>query len=379
MYMIKKGDDMEEKIKKLADIIVNYSLNIKEDEKVLITYQTTEARTLVKEIIQKINLRKGVAFTNYVDPFLSNLLKETSTSKRIDLMREYQKFELEHFDSFVNIRYNLNDYEAKDINETIRNEINKKTYDIHDKMVNERKWVLLNYPSYVDSFKAKTKFENFLNYSLDVMTLDYSKMKEDIKPLKQLIEKTDKVRIIGEGTDITFSIKNMPVIPCVGESNIPDGEIFTCPIKNSVNGVITYNTSSTYHGEVFTNIRLEFKDGKIMNATCEEKEKNEKLNKIFDTDEGSRYIGEFSLGLNPKILHPMGDILFDEKIIGSIHFTPGAAYKESYNGNDSSVHWDLVLIQRKDYGGGEIYFDDKLIRKDGLFVLDELQHLNYNL
>lgn len=379
MYITKKGDYMEEKIKKLADIIVNYSLNIKEDEKVLITYQTTEARSLVKEIIHKINLRKGIAFTNYVDPFLSNLLKETSTSKRIDLMREYQKFELDHFDSFVNIRYNLNDYEGRDIKDTIRSEINKKTYDIHDKIVNERKWVLLNYPSYVDSFKAKTKFESFLDYSLDVMTLDYSKMREDIKPLKQLMEKTDKVKIIGEGTDITFSIKNMPVIPCVGESNIPDGEIFTCPIKNSVNGVITYNTSSTYHGEVFTNIRLEFSNGKIINASCAEREKNDKLNKIFDTDEGSRYIGEFSLGLNPKILHPMGDILFDEKIIGSIHFTPGAAYKESYNGNDSSVHWDLVLIQRKDYGGGEIYFDDKLIRKNGLFVLDELKHLNYNL
>ncbi len=379
MYITKKGDYMEEKIKKLADIIVNYSLNIKEDEKVLITYQTTEARSLVKEIINKINLRKGIAFTNYVDPFLSNLLKETSTSKRIDLMREYQKFELDHFDSFVNIRYNLNDYEGRDIKDTIRSEINKKTYDIHDKIVNERKWVLLNYPSYVDSFKAKTKFENFLDYSLDVMTLDYRKMREDIKPLKQLMEKTDKVKIIGEGTDITFSIKNMPVIPCIGESNIPDGEIFTCPIKNSVNGVITYNTSSTYHGEVFTNIRLEFSNGKIINASCAEREKNDKLNKIFDTDEGSRYIGEFSLGLNPKILHPMGDILFDEKIIGSIHFTPGAAYKESYNGNDSSVHWDLVLIQRKDYGGGEIYFDDKLIRKNGLFVLDELKHLNYNL
>ncbi len=379
MYMIKKGDDMEEKIQKLADIIVNYSLNIKEDEKVLITYQTIEASTLVKEIIKKINLRKGIAFINYVDPFLSNLLKESSSSKRIELMREYQKFELDHFDSFVNIRYNLNDYETRDISDMIRQEINKKTYDIHDKMVNERKWVLLNYPSYVDSYKAKNKFENFLNYSLDVMTLDYNKMRKDIEPLKQLMEQTDKVRILGDGTDITFSIKNMPVIPCVGESNIPDGEIFTCPIKKSVNGIITYNTSSTYHGEVFTNVKLEFQDGKIIHASCDEEEKNDKLNKIFDTDEGSRYIGEFSLGLNPKILHPMGDILFDEKIIGSIHFTPGAAYKESYNGNDSSVHWDLVLIQRNDYGGGEIYFDDKLIRKDGLFVLDELHHLNYNL
>lgn len=370
---------MEEKIKKLSDIIVDYSLNVKEDEKVLITYQSLECRDLVEELIKKIVLRKGIPFANYVDPFISNLLKEKTTSKRIDLIKDYQQFELDHFDSFINIKYNLNDYETKNIPSDIRDEIKKRTYKIHDKIVNERKWVLLNYPSYVDSFKSKMKYEDFLNYSLDVMTLDYNKMMKDILPLKELMDKTDKVRIKGNGTDITFSIKGMPSVPCTGEMNIPDGEIFSCPIKKSVNGVITYNTTSTYNGEVFSNICLEFKDGKIINASCNEPEKNEKLNKIFDTDEGSRYIGEFSLGLNPKILDPMGDILFDEKIIGSIHFTPGAAYKECYNGNDSNIHWDLVLIQRKEYGGGELYFDDKLIRKDGLFVIDELEHLNYCL
>ncbi|MBQ7136693.1 MAG: aminopeptidase [Bacilli bacterium] len=370
---------MNEKIKKLAETIVNYSLNVKEDEHVLITYQSIESRELVKELINQIVLRKGIPFTNYVDPFISNLLKEKTTSKRIELIKEYQQFELDHFDSFINIKYNLNDYETKNIPDSIRDEIKRKTYEIHDKIVNERKWVLLNYPSYVDGFKSKMKYEDFLNYSFDVMTIDYSKMSEDIKPLQKLMDKTNKVRIIGKDTDITFSIKGMKSVPCTGEMNIPDGEIFSCPIKNSVNGVITYNTTSTYNGEVFSNIRLEFKDGKIINATCNEEDKNEKLNKIFDTDEGSRYVGEFSLGLNPKVLHPMGDILFDEKIIGSIHFTPGAAYKECYNGNDSNIHWDLVLIQRKEYGGGELYFDDVLIRKDGLFVIDELEHLNYDL
>ena len=101
------------------------------------------------------------------------------------------------------------------------------------------------------------------------------------------------------------------------------------------------------------------------------------MNDIFDSDEGARYVGEFSLGLNPNIKEPMGDILYDEKICGSIHFTPGTCYNECDNGNYSQVHWDLVLIQRKDYGGGEIYFDNRLIRKDGLFVIDELKPLNY--
>jgi aminopeptidase len=166
----------------------------------------------------------------------------------------------------------------------------------------------------------------------------------------------------------------MPIIPCTGECNIPDGEIFTAPIKNSVNGKITYNTPSPYHGNIYNHVSLEFKDGKIVNATCDEGD--DKINEIFDTDEGSRYIGEFAIGLNPKILKPVGDILFDEKIIGSIHFTPGMAYKEAYNGNDSDIHWDLVLIEREEYGGGKLYFDDKLVRENGKFVLDELKHLN---
>lgn len=370
---------MEEKQEKLADTIINYSLHIKENERVLITYQSIEARDFVKILIKKIFLRGGIPFTNYVDPFISNLLKENSTSNRIDLIKEYQQFELDHFDSFINIRYNLNDYESGSIPKNIRDEISFKTYEIHNKLVNERKWVLLNYPSHVDSYKAKMKYEDFLNYSFDVMNVDYSKMSKDIEPLKELMDKTKKVRITAEGTDITFSIKGMNSVPCTGESNIPDGEIFTCPVRNSVNGVITYNTTSTYNGEVFSNIRLEFVNGKIVSASCDDESKNNKLNKIFDTDEGSRYVGEFSLGLNPRILTPMGDILFDEKIFGSIHFTPGAAYKECYNGNDSNIHWDLVLIQRKEYGGGEIYFDDKLVRKDGLFVLDSLRHLNYYL
>lgn len=370
---------MDSRISKLASMIVNYSLKITKDETVLITYQSNEAIDLVKALIEELYQVGAVVFVNSVDPVITNMLKEKTTSNRIELIRKYQKFEVDNFSSFIHITYNLNDYEGKNVSNRIMKEIGERTYDLHNKRVNERKWVLLNYPSYVDSFKAKMTTNEFYDYVMDVMTLDYSKMGSDIKPLEDLMKKTNKVRITGPGTDITFSIKKMPIIPCVGSANIPDGEIYTAPIKNSVNGVITYNTESTYHGDVYKNIKLEFEKGKIINATCDDKDKNEKLNEIFDIDEGARYIGEFSLGLNPKILNPMGDILFDEKIIGSIHFTPGAAYKDSYNGNDSSVHWDLVLIQRKEYGGGSLYFDDVLVRQDGMFVLEELKHLNYGL
>ncbi len=200
-------------------------------------------------------------------------------------------------------------------------------------------------------------------------------MSEDIKPLKELMESTDKVRIVAPNTDITFSIKGLPAIPCTGEKNIPDGELYTAPVRDSINGTITYNTPSPYQGSVYHHVSLTFENGKIVKATCDEDD--EKLNEIFDTDEGARYVGEFSLGFNPKILYPMGDILYDEKILGSLHFTPGDSYADCDNGNKSSIHWDMVLIQREDFGGGEIYFDDVLIRKDGKFVLDNLKQLNY--
>jgi aminopeptidase len=216
--------------------------------------------------------------------------------------------------------------------------------------------------------------DEFYNFAMSCMTVDYDKMEKDLIPLKELMEKTDKVRIVGPNTDLTFSIKGLPAIPCCGKANIPDGELYTAPVKNSVNGIITYNTKSPYNGYVFNNISLEFKDGKIINATASDN--NDKLKEIFDTDEGARYVGEFSLGFNPMIKDPMGDILYDEKIMGSLHFTPGTCYKDCNNGNVSSIHWDLVLIQRPEYGGGEIYFDDVLIRKDGLFVLDNLKQLN---
>ena len=187
------------------------------------------------------------------------------------------------------------------------------------------------------------------------------------------MNKTDKVHILGKGTDLTFSIKDIPAEKYVGTYNLPDGEVATAPVKTSANGYITYNTETTYNGVTFSDIRFEFKDGKIIKATAN---KTKELNEILDTDEGARYIGEFAFGLNPYINNTMFDTLFDEKINGSFHFTPGMALEESDNGNRSAIHWDIVNIQTSEYGGGEIYFDDVLIRKEGRFVLPELECLN---
>ncbi len=365
---------MDERIKKLSSTIVNYSINVKENDRVLIQYESKECNPLVKCLIKDIYKNKGIPSVSLLDNELNTLLLENANSNAIDEMVKRKKFEVDNFDCFIRICYTENEYEDKDISSDIRKEFGSKIQDIDDIRINKRRWVLLNYPSLIDAYKAHMKYDDFYNYSMDVMNVDYEKMNELIKPLKELMEKTDKVRIKGPGTDITFSIKGLPAIPCCGTANIPDGELYTAPVKDSVNGVITYNTKSPYQGYIFNNIKLEFENGQIVNCSAENNV--EELKKIFDTDDGARYVGEFSLGFNPMITFPMGDILYDEKIMGSIHFTPGRCYEDCDNGNISSIHWDLVLIQTKEYGGGEIYFDDVLIRKDGKFVLDSLKQLN---
>jgi aminopeptidase len=246
---------------------------------------------------------------------------------------------------------------------------------VQDQRVKKTKWVVLRWPTPSMAQLAGMSTEAFEDFYFDVCTLDYRKLLPGMRALKHLMEKTDRVQIKGPHTDLRFSIKGIPAVICGGDRNIPDGEVFSCPVKDSVEGHVTFNAPSIYQGIAFDGIRLEFKSGKIVDATSNE---TKKLNKILDSDSGARYIGEFSLGFNPRVLQPMRDILFDEKIAGSFHFTPGQAYEEADNGNRSQVHWDMVSIQRPDYGGGEIYFDGKLIRKNGEFLPKQLRSLNRN-
>ena len=239
--------------------------------------------------------------------------------------------------------------------------------------VNKTRWVVLRWPTPSMAQAANRSTEAFENFYFDVCTMDYRKMARAMVPLARRMKKADRVHLKAPGTDLTFSIKGIGAQPCVGLRNIPDGEVFSCPVKNSVNGVIQFNAPTIYSGTRFEHVQLEFTQGKIVKATSSD---TKRLNEILDTDAGARYVGEFSLGFNPYIQDPMCDILFDEKIAGSLHLTPGQAYEVCDNGNRSAVHWDMVLIQRPEWGGGEVWFDGELVRKDGLFVPKELKALN---
>ena len=362
------------RLQKLAKMLLEYSNKVEAGQHVLIKGNYV-AKPLIKELIKHTYKLGAYPHTEILDDEIGRELSLGNTEERMKKVTMWNLEKYKEIDVFITIVADENDSEYSDVPTEIKIMQAKVGKPVSNLIVNHKQWVLLNYPTSSLAQKAKMSLEQFEDFLLDVCLVDYAKMNEAMKNLKNLMEKTDKVRITGPGTDLTFSIKGLQAVPCAGDCNIPDGEVFTAPVLNSVNGTIQYNTPSPYQGVVFNNVKLEFKDGKIINATADNNV--DKLNEILNTDEGARYIGEFAIGVNPLIKYPMGDILFDEKIDGSLHFTPGQAYEgEADNGNRSAIHWDLVLIQRPEYGGGAIYFDDQLVRKNGRFVLPELECLN---
>lgn len=366
---------MDERIKKLAYNLVNYSCRVQPGEKVYINYFGESTKNLARQLIKEIYSAGGVPFPHYIDTSVLREVLLNCNAEQMELMAKIDGEEMSCMDCYIGVRGADNVAELSDVPED-KIALYEKIYQAkvhHGIRVPDTRWVVLRYPNYSMAQLSNTSLEAFEDFYFDVCTLDYSKMAEAMKPLVDLMNRTDRVRLVSPGTDLRFSIKDIPAVPCAGNMNIPDGEVYTAPVKDSVNGVITYNTPSLLQGFTYENISLEFKDGKIIKATSND---SARINKVFDTDDGARYVGEFAIGVNPYVTKPMKDILFDEKIRGSIHFTPGNCYDDAYNGNHSAIHWDLVLIQTPEYGGGEIYFDDVLIRKDGRFVIPELECLN---
>jgi aminopeptidase len=364
------------RLQKIAASLVNYSVEVKAGQHVRI-FGDYEAKPLILEIIREVRKVGAHPYVELGDDEISREVAMSTTEERLDMLAKWKTDQYNDIDASIAVYADRNDYASIDVPDEIKLMTAKKMRPVSDIIINGKKWVLLNYPTHHLANKAKMSFEQFYDYCMKVSMADYSKMRDAFEPLKELMNETDKVKIVGPGTDLEFSLKGIGSEPCAGEANIPDGEIYSAPVIDSVKGQITYNTPSGYRGNMYEDVCLKFEEGKIVEASCSNPADNAKLNEIFDTDAGARFVGEFAIGVNPYITKPMGDILYDEKIAGSIHFTPGAAYEGvADNGNKSAVHWDLVLIQTPEFGGGEIYFDDVLIRKDGMFVLDSLKGLN---
>ena len=360
---------------KLAKNILNYSIELKPNEKLLIDVSGEDALPLAKQLMKEAYIIGAIPFYNITNYELLKLTLQNLTEEQVKTWARLDLDKMREMDATVIIKAASNTAELS--------KVDKEKLDLYNKMyfhpvhieerVKNKKWCLLRYPNNSMAQANNMDLEEMENFYFNVCNVDYSKMSKAMDNLVNLMNNTDKVHIVSKNTDLTFSIKGIAAQKYCGNFNLPDGEVATAPVKNSVNGYITYNTETHFNGSKFNNVYFEFENGKIVKATSDN---SELLNAILDTDEGARYIGEFALGLNPYIEKPVGDTLFDEKIKGSFHFTPGESLKDSDNGNRSAIHWDIVSIQTAEHGGGEIWFDDVLIRKDGIFVLEELKPLN---
>lgn len=357
---------------KLAKLLVEYSTALRKGDRVLLDLSDVPDEFGV-ELVRAARSAGAVPVVAVRHTRLSRELLRGANEAQATLERDLELFRMKKMEAYIAVRGSANASENADVPSERMALYSRITRPVLNYRVNKTRWCVLRWPSPSMAQAASMSTEAFENLYFDVCTMDYRRMARAMAPLEQRMKKADRVHIKGPGTDLTFSIKGIGSKMCKGDRNIPDGEVFSCPVKTSINGRIQFNTPTLYAGTKFENVCLVFKEGKVVEATSNN---TKRLNQILDTDAGARYTGEFSLGFNPFILNPMCDILFDEKIAGSLHLTPGQAYQECNNGNRSAVHWDMVLIQRPEWGGGEIWFDGELIRKDGMFLPKDLKPLN---
>jgi len=357
---------------KLANLLVNYSTRVERGDRVLVDVSDVPDEMSIA-LLRAVRAAGGIPLIDVRHTRVTREILRGTDAKHAALLRDHELARMKKMQVYVAIRGADNISENSDVPSERMSLYSRLIRPVLDWRVNKTRWCVLRWPTPSMAQAAGMSTEAFEDLYFQVCTMDYRKMAKAMLPLQSRMKKADRVHLKSPGTDLTFSIKNIGAKMCEGLLNIPDGEVFSCPVKDSVNGVIHFNTPTIYAGTKFDNVRLEFTSGKITKATGSN---TKRLNEILDTDAGARYVGEFAIGFNPYILNPMCDILFDEKIAGSLHFTPGQAYEIADNGNRSAVHWDMVLIQRKEWGGGEIWFDGELIRKDGLFVTKDLKPLN---
>ncbi|MFZ0709132.1 MAG: aminopeptidase [Terrimicrobiaceae bacterium] len=362
----------DSRLDQLARVLIRHSTKLRKGEYVLVELFDAPDEIGIA-LIRASRAAGALPFLQIHHAQISRELAREADAGQLGITSTIELARMKKMQAYIAVRGSHNITELSDVPEEKMRLVAGKMRPVMDWRINKTKWVVLRWPTPAMAQQAQMSTEAFEDYFFKVCTLDYARMIPGMKALKALMDRTDRVQIKGPGTDLLFSIKGIGSIMCGGDRNIPDGEVFSCPVKNSVEGHVSFNAPTIYQGTAFDSIRLEFESGRVVKATGNN---TRKLNEILDSDEGARYIGEFSLGFNPHILHPMRDILFDEKIAGSFHFTPGQAYETAGNGNKSRIHWDIVNIQRKDYGGGEVWFDGKLIRKDGLFVIPALKKLN---
>ena len=360
---------MDQRFNQLAAQVIGYSVSLKPGEKVLIDVWDG-ADDLGTALMEAAYAAGGMPFVTHQSMRMNRSVIAHATDAYMQDWLRYESYRMREMDAYIVVRKkeNLNEWAGIDPE---RMAVFEKYYSqLHFGIrIPKTKWCVLRYPNAAMAQQAGMSTEEFEDYYFRACCLDYRRMCRRVEPLAKLAARTDRVRIVAPGTDITFSVKGQCAgVPRCGQRNVPCGEMGMPVVVDSANGEITYNVPSEIQGTVFRDIHLVLKNGLIVEATSSD---TKRMNEILDTDANARRIGEFAIGFNPFLTRTTVDTIFDEKRAKTLHFTPGNSEI-----NTSAIHWDIVQSHAKEDGGGEIWFDGVLIRKDGLFVTEELKPLN---
>ncbi len=357
---------VDPRVRKLAEILVDYSTKVKKGDRVLIDADV-DAHPLILEVYKLCLQRGAYPRVKIRYPGLAYIFFKYASAEQVRYFPEVEYYEIKHTDVYIRIRAPRNLRELESVDPTKISERMKVLKPILDWRVDKTRWVVVDYPTPALAQEAGMSMEEYEDFLFKACLIDWKELSKKLHKLKEILDKTDKVKIIGEDTELEFSIKGRVAIVADGEKNMPDGEVFTSVLEDSVNGYIYFDLPAVYLGRVVEGVRLEFKDGVVVKASARVNE--ELLKRILETDEGARRIGEFGIGLNYNITRPTKNILFDEKIGGTIHLALGRGYKETLSKNESAIHWDLIKDMRKK--GSRIYFDGKLVFEDGKWLILE--------
>ncbi len=363
-------------IKKYADVLVNYSTKVTKGDLVIIYARGYASQPLVKEIYKAclINGANPVVRTS-MDELAETFIK-FANNEQLEFIDEMSKIEVDIADVmiFVGAPNNVKNMANADSNKLAKR--SKVLQPVLAKRLersakNEMRWVIADYPTNALAQEASMSLEEYSEFLVNSCYLDlddpvkkWEEIDKEQKRIADILNSTSKIRFLGDKTDVTFLTEGRVWVPCSGNMNFPDGEIFTSPVEDSGNGTIYFDFPQNYHGSSAKEVYITLKDGKVVEAKAQSGD--DFLQNMLNTDEGARFVGEIAIGTNERIQNVTGNILFDEKIGGSIHVAFGSSYPEAGGKNKSGLHWDMIKNMKN---GGKIYADDKLIYENGKFII----------
>lgn len=366
---------------KYAKVLVDYSTDVQKGDLVIIRGESVHTKDLVKAVYKRVIERGGHPLIRTAIGDMAEVFIKNASDEQLDFVDPITKLEYEIVDKYISIGGPLNTKNMARTDMTRLARRSKATKELSEKLLarsanGEASWVIADVPTQALAQEAKMSLDEYSDFLFKSCYLD---LDDPVAKLKELDEQqtkwanylngVKKLRITGEKTDITFGVEGRKWISCSGLNNYPDGEVFTSPVENEINGEIYFDFPQIFRGNEAYGVHLFIESGKIVKAKADKGE--DFLNAMLDMDEGSRGIGEIAIGTNDRIQEVTGNILFDEKIGGSIHMAVGASYPETGGKNVSGLHWDMIKGMKDTNGQapGKIFADDILIYENGKFLI----------